>query len=156
VLGVTDVSRRTVKEVAAGLSVSTVGLAFLIGALGLDIGTAHRMGPGYYPLTVAGAAIVVGLVNALIVRPRTDDGDPETIAWRPLFAVLAGIAVFAATVERLGLVPAVVAAVLLSAAGDRSARWLGALLLAFVAALGAWLIFRVGLGLELPALRRVG
>jgi hypothetical protein len=145
-----------VKEVAAGLSLGAVGVAFLIGALGLDIGTAHRMGPGYYPLLVAGAAIVVGLLNAVLVCPRHDDRTHEAIAWRPLIAVLASIAVFAATVQRLGLVPAVVAAVLLAAAGDRTARWPGALVLAVVAALGAWLIFRVGLALELPAFRQFG
>jgi hypothetical protein len=147
-----NVNRRAIRGVVGGLGVTALGVTFLIGALGLDLGTTHRMGPGYFPLVVAVTAIIIGLLNA-VLDSSPAGVPPESVAWQPLVAVLAAIAAFATIVGRFGLVPAVVAAVLLSSLGDRSSRLPGALVLAVVAALGAWLTFRVGLDLQLPAFR---
>ena len=50
-----------------------IGGWFAFSALNLDIGTAFRMGPGYFPLILAGILIFLGVV--IVVRslriPRT-------------------------------------------------------------------------------------
>jgi hypothetical protein len=147
-----NVNRPAFRDIVGGLAVTALGVTFLIGALGLDLGTTHRMGPGYFPLVVAVTAIVIGLLNAVLGSSPTGV-PPESVAWQPLVGVLAAIAAFATIVGPFGLVPAVVTAVLLSSLGDRSSRVPGALVLALVAALGAWLTFRVGLDFPLPAFR---
>jgi hypothetical protein len=70
-----------------------------------------------------------------------------------MIAVLASIAGFALVLGQFGLIPAVVVGVGLAALGDRTSRPLPTLALAVAAALGCWLAFSVGLGLQMPGLR---
>ena len=46
------------------------GLFFLVQSLGLEIGTAFRMGPGYFPLVLSGILVLLGLIVAGAGDPR--------------------------------------------------------------------------------------
>ncbi len=73
-----------VKDLAAGAVFAAIGLAFMAGALTLDIGTAFKMGPGYFPLVLSGLLVLLGLIvmaksvnmpagndwNGSLARPR--------------------------------------------------------------------------------------
>jgi hypothetical protein len=109
------------------------------------------MGPGYFPMVLAGIIITLGLL--ILVPAFMGSGGLPRPAWRPFIAVLAGIAVFAVMMRPFGLVPAVIATVLASALADRNSRPIGAVLLAVGLAVGSWLIFVVGLGLPMAVYR---
>jgi hypothetical protein len=49
------------RDLLAGAVFVALGLAFLVGALGLERGTAFRMGPGYFPLVLAGLLVLIGV-----------------------------------------------------------------------------------------------
>jgi hypothetical protein len=139
-----------VKTICGGLFVAALGLFFSLQAFNYDIGTSQRMGPGYFPLLVGAITAAVGvlLVLAALRRP----GARPAIAWRPLLAVLGGIAAFGTGLRFFGLIPAVLATIFCCSLGDRSSRPLATAVLAAFVAAGAWLLFVVGLELPFRAL----
>lgn len=84
------------KDFFAGLLYASVGGAFAIGATNYSLGTAARMGPGYFPLMLGVLLCLIGLYiifKALVVE--TADGDKiGKWAWKPLFYIIAGNLLF--------------------------------------------------------------
>jgi hypothetical protein len=143
---------RDLVDLISGALLALVGLIFLVPAFGYGIGSLTAMGAGFLPMAVS--AITIGLGLAILVQGlRGRLAEVPEIAWRPLVAVAAGMAAFALLVERLGMVPAIIAAVFLAALGDRESRPLGTIVLAVFLCIGVWLVFAVGLGLPIRAFR---
>jgi hypothetical protein len=111
------------------------------------LGSAVRMGPGYYPTLVASALLLLGLV--LVVRALFRDGEAiGPIKWRPVVFVLLGTLAFALLVERIGFVIAALVLVVLVRLADRGFRLLEVLLLS--AGLIAFISALFWFGLSLP------
>ncbi|MBM3490212.1 MAG: tripartite tricarboxylate transporter TctB family protein [Alphaproteobacteria bacterium] len=131
-------------DVIVGALLIAVAAAGYWLAADLRIGTAMRMGPGYFPRLVCWVLAGFGLL--LAARGLLAGGPPlETWAVRPLLLVSAAIAAFGLLLERLGLVVAVLALVALSRAGGREGRPVEAALLAiglavFCVSLFVWLL----------------
>ena len=108
-------ARIDLREFVAGAIFMLVAAAFALSALrNLSLGTAGKMGPGYFPLMVAAALAMIGLVISL----RAVAGRTETInvvGWRGFVLVLAAPAAFALTVSPLGFVAAIVCATAIAA-----------------------------------------
>ena len=121
----------------------------------LRLGAATRMGPGYMPVALCWILLMLGA--AIGVRGFVTQGEPtERWAPRPLLFICAGIACFALTIERFGLVVAVVAAVLVGSLADPLSRRLETGLLAAGLAAFCSAIFVKALGLPMqiwPELR---
>jgi hypothetical protein len=137
-----------VKDIGAGFIFIAVGLLFGLGSTGLEIGTSLRMGPGYFPLVLAGLLVALGLAivaygfgHAAMAR--------LVVPWRGLVLILAAPVVFGLTVRGLGLVPALALVVLISAFASR--RMSVPLALALILGLTVFcvLVFSLGLGLPL-------
>jgi Tripartite tricarboxylate transporter TctB family len=139
------------RDLVGGALVTLVGLCFVAGALQMRVGSAMQMGPGYFPMLVGGLVSALGLAIVLVSFARA--GRFETVHWRPMLAVLASITGFALVLGPFGLIPAVFVGISLAALGDRTSRSLPTLVLAVTAALSCWLVFSVGLGLQMPGLR---
>jgi hypothetical protein len=131
----------------------------LFGAFGLfaasyaawhyKIGTAVRMGPGYFPLWVGGIVFVLGLVLAL--RALRIEGPPlPRLEWRPLVFILGGSIAYGYTLKPLGLIASTLLLVIISAAGGHEFRWREAILLAAALAVFSILVFVYALGLPFP------
>lgn len=145
--------RRNTGDLIGGLVLFGIGLGVFAMAFGYGIGTVSEMGAGFVPAALGVIIMVLSAsitaqsfrIPAALVRP----------AWRPLMGVSAAIGVFALAIEHLGLVPSVVLAGAVAAAGDRDTRPVGALVLVVLLAIGAWLIFVKALSLSIPAFRAV-
>jgi hypothetical protein len=137
-----------IRDSGAGLIFIVIGLLFGLGAMDLELGTPLRMGPGYFPLILAGLLVVLGLVIVVYGLGHTATGR-LTIAWRGLVAILAAPVVFGLTVRGLGLAPALALVALISAFGSH--RMSAALAIALAVGLSVFcvLIFSLGLGLPL-------
>lgn len=144
-------TRYDIRDMAGGGVVSALGLFLLWNAFDYPLGTASRMGPGFFPTLLGGITFVLGLMIAGSGFLRS--GTMPRVAWRPLVAVCASILCFVLAMRGLGLVPALLLTVCVSSLGDRAARPLGTMLLAAGCALGAWLLFDVGLGMPIPMFR---
>lgn len=135
-----------------GLLLIAMGFWFGVTSLNLRIGNLIQMGPGLYPLILSVIAVLLGVLLLLQgLKGRGEDEEYEQARWRPIMAVMGGIAAFALCIKSLGLIPAVFFTVVVCATGDRASRPLNTLVLAVICATGAWLIFRVGLNLPMPA-----
>jgi hypothetical protein len=105
------------------------GLLFaFFGGLGLYLGRAYpfgsamRMGPGYFPAILSGLLLALGI--AIMLRGMAVDGDrPHAFATLPMLTILASVAIFAVTVERLGIVIAVLLVTVVSSLASGTWRW---------------------------------
>jgi hypothetical protein len=122
------------------------GLAFGWISLGLDLGTAFRMGPGYFPLVLSGLLILLGLV-VLAGAARSANGEIGAIAWRGMLFLLPAPVLFALTIRGLGFVPALFCATMLAGYASPKMRFLEILALAAAVTLFATAVFSYGLGL---------
>ena len=140
------------RDVIAGALFVAVGGCFALSALGLEIGTALRMGPGYFPLILAGILMLLGaLITVGAVRDRPAEIGP--IPWRGLLFILPAPILFGLTVRGLGMVLALAIVLVLVSFASRSMRPLTAALLTLGLTVFCVLVFSVGLGLPL---RRFG
>jgi hypothetical protein len=144
-------SRVDKADLVAGLLIAAIGAYFLHGGLAYQIGTLTRMGPGFLPVTLGAIGIGLGLLIMLLAVGRA--GALPRVSLRAALSVLLAIAAFGLLLERVGLVPAIVVAVLIAARGDPNARLLVGLTLALVIALASWLVFIVVLGLSMHPFR---
>jgi hypothetical protein len=122
------------------------GVFFAIQSLSLDIGTAFRMGPGYFPLLLACVLILLGLI-ILIQAARVGSEPIGSLAWRGMLFVLPAPIFFGLTVRGLGFVPALFCTALIAAFASHRMRPGIALLLAAVLTLFSVVVFSYGLGL---------
>jgi len=134
-------------DLLTGLLFLALGGFAIIYGWNYPVGSAVRMGPGYYPLLVSCGLALLGTI--LIIRSFFLPGETiGTIALRPLLFVLIGTLVFGLLVERTGFVLASIVLVFAARLADRDFRFtevalLAALLIALIAGL-FWL------GLSLP------
>ena len=96
---------RNPKDFYAGVLFMSFGLAALVIARSYPLGTAARMGPGYFPRVLG--ILLLGLGALLSLSGFRSTGDALSgWRWRPLAIVLLGAGVFGLTGQRLGVVGA--------------------------------------------------
>ncbi len=143
--------RAGIKDILSGLIFVGFGAAFGYAATGYDLGTAFRMGPGYFPLVLAGALVVLGV--AIVVKGVTAAASETPIGvvpWRGGVFILGALVYFGATVRGLGLVPALFGAAFLSALGSRQNGPFAAAVIAAALTAACVVIFHYGLGVTVP------
>ncbi len=84
------------QNLVAGLMFSVTGAAFALGAREYDMGTAGRMGPGYFPLVLGVILAVLGILIAFqsFGSQRRESEDIGDIAWRPLCFIIGANLIF--------------------------------------------------------------
>ena len=143
--------RAGIKDILSGLIFLGFGGAFGYAATGYPLGTAFRMGPGYFPLVLAGLLAVLGV--AILVKGVTaaaSDTPIGIIPWRGTIFILGALVYFGATVRGLGLVPALFGAALLSSLASRQNGPVAALAIAVALTAACVVIFHYGLGVTVP------
>ncbi len=140
---------RGAQDFYAGVMFIAFGAAALYFERGLPMGSAMRMGPGFFPIWLGRILMVLGLlvlVRGLIVR------GPEVgrFAIAAAFLILSSVALFAYSVERAGIVVAVALVTVLSALPSGQFRWHEVLILTLVMIGLAVGLFTYGLGLPFP------
>src|SRR5687768_16786217 len=97
------------------------GALFMVQSFSLEIGTAFRMGPGYFPLVLSGVLIALGLI--ILIQALRVQGEPVgAIAWRGMFFILPAPVFFGLTVRGLGFVPALFCTALIAAFASHRMR----------------------------------
>jgi hypothetical protein len=140
---------RAEKDLWSGLMFLGFAAVALYAARNYSVGTAGRMGPGYFP--VALAVVLAALAVLLIVRSLILDGAPVgRLRAGPLAVIVVGLALFGLTVEWLGLVVSVALVATVSALAARestAAEIIGLTLFLVALSVG---VFAYGLRLPLP------
>ena len=136
-------------EFAAGLFVVAIGIFAKIAVGTLEIGQAREMGPGYLPALLAWVILMTGIGMA-VWAVVTGSGQPlPQMHWRPLLVISLATLVFGLTLDRLGMVVAVVASTAIASLASAISRPRETPILCAVLALGAVLMFVKGLALPI-------
>ena len=132
---------------ACGALFIAVGLIFTYESWLLDMGTALRMGPGYFPLLLAFVLVLLGII--VLVQATRVKGEPVgPMAWRGMLLILPAPVVFGLTVQGLGFLPAIFLTALVSSFASLRMKPLAALVLSICVTLFSHVVF--SWGLELP------
>jgi len=135
------------KDFWAGIMFLSFASVAVLAARGYSMGTAGRMGPGYFPMALG---LVLGLLGLLIIARSVvaGSGAISGLQLRPLLVLAGAVLTFGLLIERLGLVITLAVVVAASAVASRESRPLE------IAALAAMLAaFSVGIfvyALRLP------
>ncbi|TVR06977.1 MAG: tripartite tricarboxylate transporter TctB family protein [Salinarimonadaceae bacterium] len=140
-------------DLIGGIAAIAVGAFVLLETTGYVMGTVRRMGPGYFPTALAILMMVFGTGVILAARRSGEDGPIPRPAYRGIIFVMGGILAFALLIDRLGLAPAIVAAVLVSSMADERPNFLAIALLAVALAGLCVVLFISLLGLNMAAFR---
>ena len=109
------------KDFWTGLIFVLIGAAALWFGREFKIGSAGRMGPGYFPLALAAILVVIGLAS--LVRSFVTEGERiAPIAWRPFLSIVLACVLFGALLRPAGLVIALAALCIVSASASREFR----------------------------------
>ena len=137
------------KDFWAGVLFIVLGGAGLLIALDYAMGTAGRMGPGYFPRWLGGILVALGLLLIL----RSFRLQSEAISFptlRPILIVLGAVLLFGLVVTRAGLVVSTILLVLVASVASHEYRWKESVIAAAVLAAFVVLAFKYGLQLQLP------
>ncbi|MCK9260410.1 MAG: tripartite tricarboxylate transporter TctB family protein [Azoarcus sp.] len=127
-----------------------------------QLGTATRMGPGFFPtalgllLCLYGGVIAAKAVLGRTVRPGAGadaellEQEVEVVEWRNLFVVAGGLVLFAVLLTTAGLAVATLSSVLLYTVADRGVTVRRALMLSSLIALLTVVVFVWGLRVSVP------
>jgi hypothetical protein len=140
---------RNPKDFWAGVLFILVGFAAIIIGSRYNLGSAARMGPGYFPRVLGMLLILLGGVIAL--RGMRLQGPPiPAFKWRPTLIVLGSVVIFGLIVTTVGMAISVVILIVLSSAASPEFRPKEAVIAGLLLAVLAVGVFVVGLKLQVP------
>ncbi len=144
-------SRALNQETAAGLIFICAGVAAIYLGKDYDMGTALRMGPGYFPRLLAWLLTAIGI---LVVAKGILSGGLSLERWhlRPLLLLLAATAAFSMLLDKAGLLTAAIVSTILAVLGARELPLKEAVLLVICIPVVMSAIFVWGLGLSMRVL----
>lgn len=129
-----------------GLTFIALGSFFIYQCFTLELGTALRMGPGYFPLVLAVILTLLGVV--VLVQSTRVQGEPiGPIALRGMLFILPAPVFFGLTVRGLGFVPSLFFAALIAAFASSRMKPGMAVVLAAAITLFSVAVFSYALGL---------
>ena len=126
------------------------GLFFMIWSqMHYQMGTAVRMGPGYFPTVLGGLLAVLGLI--VLAGSLAVEGPPvPQFHFRPLIFITVGTVLYGYLMKPLGLILATAALVYVCAFGGHEFKWKEVTILFVILAVFSWLVFVKGLTLPFP------
>jgi len=120
------------------------GIAVIVEAIGHDMGTMLRIGPGFFPMALGVGLLFIGV--AIVFDPhKPDDDDGVRISWRQMLCIAVGIVAFALLIEPAGLVPAAAALIGTSALANPASKLKTTIALAILLPLVLGVVFVYGL-----------
>ena len=142
---------RSSTDVLAGSIFIGFGAFVLAYGSRYPMGTSSRMGPGYYPMIMAGVLVLLGIVLAgrsLRAGSLTQPGNVVgRVNPRPIILVLAATLTFGLLIDPGGLILAAVILIMLARAAEPTFRVVEAGVLALALVAFVTLVFWYGLGL---------
>lgn len=124
-------------------------VAFIQGQ-GLAMGSARAMGPGYFPFVLACVLLAIAAalaIRSIVAKPL---GEWPTVSIRVASSIIGAALLFGLLLRPVGLVVAILVAVLVSGFAIDGFRWKSSLLTGAVLAGGSALLFVYLLGQPIP------
>jgi len=140
---------RSPKDFWAGLLFIAIGTGAIAVGSNYPLGTAARMGPGYFPLILGIMLIVLGAIIAF--RGMRVPGEPiPAWRWRPTLVVLGTVVVYGILIGILGVAISTVLMIVSASAASHEFRFRESVISGFLLSALAVGVFVIGLGVQLP------
>jgi hypothetical protein len=133
-----------------GLAFVAFGLVTAWLASGYQLGTAARMGPGYFPLLLGAMLAVIGAIIVARSLVSAAGGGVTRINLWLVGRLLLSLVAFALLLAPFGLIIAAFVAILVAAWAGPEFRFLEGAAAALVLSVSAWLIFVLALKQTMP------
>ena len=139
------------RDFNAGLLFIAIGAYFAIYAQEYSIGTANRMGPGYFPTLLAVIMLALGLIVCVMTFLKVEEQEPpEATDWRGVLLVLGAVLAFALLLPVAGFLISVLVLVGLAGAASKESKPKETAILAVALVFFAIAVFGYGLELQFP------
>ena len=144
---------RNHRDFWSGVLFIVTGLLFVVLSRQYNLGTAAKMGPGYFPTILGGLMAILGL---MVLVPSLGGRGPEVriakMDFKSIVMVLVAVAVYAATLPTLGFIVALFVLILISSFASHEFNIKTTLISAVVLLVFSWAVFVKGLELQFPFL----
>lgn len=144
---------RNQRDFGAGIMYMVIGLFFAILATQYPMGTAAKMGPGYFPFFLGILMFLLGVL--VLLQSFSAKAAIESIPkfnWRIIAQITGSVVLYGLLLPRLGFLVAVVVLVLVSASASKEFTWKGSLINAGFLVAFTYSVFVLGLKLQFPLL----
>ena len=135
----------------AGVLFIVTGILFMILSRQYQLGTAAKMGPGYFPTILGGLMAFLGLM-VLLPSFKGPVVKINRIELRMILLVLFAVAVYAFALPKLGFIVALFLLILISSTASHEFNLKTTLISSVVLLVFSWLVFVKGLELQFPFL----
>jgi hypothetical protein len=142
---------RNKQDFWSGAMFIVLGLGFALQATSYQMGTAARMGPGYFPfwlgtvLALLGAIVLIGSLSH-----RATETHVDRFEWRIALLVLGSVVVYGLVLKFLGVYISVFLLVIISSLASHEFSWKVAVANGIFLVVFVYLAFIKGLGLIFP------
>jgi len=133
----------------SGLMFIGFGIITTVIARDYPMGSAIRMGPGYFPMYLGVITAILGAIITL-TSLKTDGKKIKPFAWRPMVLLSLAFGFFAWAINIIGFFLAMLGLVFLSALANKEFNFKEITILSIVLIVGCWALFIVGLKLPFP------
>ena len=139
------------KDFWSGVMFASIGFAFaiIVKVYEYPMGTASRMGAGYFPFVLG---IIMGLIGIVILIQSFASKGPHVskFAWKPLFWILGAVVVFGLIAKSAGLALSIIILVALSSYGGDQFKVKEVVISSLILAAFSVGVFVYGLKLPFP------
>jgi len=142
---------RNKQDFWSGVMFVILGLGFAWQATSYQMGTAARMGPGYFPFWLGICLAALGAVVALTaLSPKAEETEVERFNFKTLGIIIVSVILFGVLLRPLGLYVSLFLLVVSSSVASHDFSWKVAVVNALFLVVFCYLAFIKGLGLIFP------
>ena len=144
---------RNQRDFGAGIMYMVIGIFFAGFATQYQMGTAAKMGPGYFPFYLGILMFLLGLLVA--VKAFSAKAAIEAIPkfnWKIIAQITGAVVLYGLLLPRMGFLIAVVVLVFVSASASKEFTWKGTAINAAFLVTFTYSVFVLGLKLQFPLL----
>jgi putative tricarboxylic transport membrane protein len=139
------------KDFKAGLIFMFFGVGAMVFSVAYRIGTAAKMGPGYFPFALGGVLTVLGLVVSLGSLSRGQEvRETRFFRAKPLVLVISSVVLFGVLLQPLGLVFSTLILILVASMASDEFKKKEAILNAFALLAIVLIVFVYFLNFQIP------
>ena len=130
----------------SGVMFIAFGALAIVIARDYPMGSAMRMGPGYFPTAIGGCLVILGIIVAATGFKMKGEAI-GAFPWKAMIFLTIGFASFGWGIDNIGFIPSLAILIILASFAGREYRWREVIVETVVLIAGSWLIFIYGIGL---------
>lgn len=140
---------RSQKDFASGLMFIVIGAVFSFIATTYPMGTAAKMGPGFFPFWLGLLLSIIGaIITMTSMSPKKAQDKVEQWHWPSVLWVTSSVVIFGVVLAHLGLLLSILILVFIAAMASHEFHWKGTIVNSLILNVICYIAFVWGLKLQ--------